>query len=214
MILTNDAHIYDRCMSYHDTAACWRPDRYAEQRFEGELFCGSNFRMSELTGAVMLAQLGRLDGLVKRMRENQKRIIEGIQGVKGIKVRPVNDPEGDSAICLMFYLDAREKVEPFVNALKAEGVAAAGVFNAGIPDWHIYAHWKHIIEKKTPTAVICPWDCPYHANTEPVQYDPMMNPNTLSFLGRVVHLDIPPQMSDEDCDMIAHAIRKVAAILA
>lgn len=214
MILTNDAHIYDRCMSYHDTAACWRPDRYAEQRFEGELFCGSNFRMSELTGAVMLAQLGRLDGLVKRMRKNQKRIIEGIQGVKGIKVRPVNDPEGDSAICLMFYLDEREKVEPFVNALKAEGVAAAGVFNAGIPDWHIYAHWKHIIEKKTPTAASCPWDCPYHANTEPVQYDPMMNPNTLSFLGRVVHMDIPPQMSDEDCDMIARAIRKVAAVLA
>ncbi len=214
MILTNDARIYDRCMSYHDTAACWRPDRYAEQRFEGELFCGSNFRMSELTGAVMLAQLGRLDGLVKRMRANQKRIIEGIQGVKGIKVRPVNDPEGDSAICLMFYLDEREKVEPFVNALKAEGVAAAGVFNAGIPDWHIYAHWKHIIEKKTPTAASCPWDCPYHQEAEPVRYDPMMNPNTLSYLGRVVHMDIPPQMSDEDCDMIARAIRKVAAVLA
>lgn len=211
MILTNDARIYDRCMSYHDTAACWRPDRYAEQRFDGELFCGSNFRMSELTGAVMLAQLNRLEGLVGRMRKNQKRIVEGIQRLKGIKVRPVNDPTGDSAICLMFYLDAREKVEPFVNALKAEGVAATGVFNAGIPDWHIYAHWKHVIEKKTPTKAGCPWDCPYHMNAEPVQYDPTMNPNTLSYLGRVVHLDIPPQMSDEDCDMIAHAIVKVAA---
>ncbi len=214
MVLTNDQRLYDRCMSYHDTAACWRPDRFAEQRYEGELFCGSNFRMSELTGAVMLAQFGRLDGLLARMRHNQKRIIDGIKGTKGVTVRPVNDPTGDTAICLMFYLDDRAKVGPFVNALKAEGVAAAGVFNAGIPDWHIYAHWKHVIEEKTPTPVKCPWDCPYHTKAAAVQYDPKMNPNTLEYLGRVVHLDIPPQMSDEDCDMIAHAINKVAAVLA
>jgi dTDP-4-amino-4,6-dideoxygalactose transaminase len=94
MILTNDERLYDRCMSYHDTAACWRPDRFAEQRYEGELFCGSNFRMSELTGAVMLAQLGRLDYLLAKMRRNQKHIIDGIRNTPGIRVRPVNDPEG------------------------------------------------------------------------------------------------------------------------
>ena len=43
MILCKDARIYDRCCSYHDTAACWRPDRFAEQRFEGELFCGYEY---------------------------------------------------------------------------------------------------------------------------------------------------------------------------
>ncbi|NLZ56491.1 MAG: DegT/DnrJ/EryC1/StrS family aminotransferase [Clostridiaceae bacterium] len=214
MIITNDKRLYDRCMSYHDTAACWRPDRFAEQRYEGELFCGSNFRMSELTGAVMLAQLQRLDGLNARMRDHQHRIIEQIKNTKGIKVRPCYDAEGDTGICLMFYLDSKDKVEPFVDALKAEGVNAAGVFNAGIPDWHIYAHWKHVIDKKTPTEVNCPYDCPYHTKAEPVEYAPDMNPNTLEYLGRVVHLDIPPQMSDEDCDMIAKAINKVAAVLA
>ena len=54
MVITNDKRLYDRCMGYHDTAACWRPDRFAEERYEGELFCGTNYRMSELTGAVML----------------------------------------------------------------------------------------------------------------------------------------------------------------
>jgi dTDP-4-amino-4,6-dideoxygalactose transaminase len=100
-----------------------------------------------------------------------------------------------------------------VEALKAEGVDAAGVFNAGIPDWHIYTHWKHVIEKKTPTGVSCPWGCPYHKAPE-VQYSPDMNPKTIDYLGRVVHLDIPAQMTDEDCDMIAKAINKVAAELA
>ncbi len=214
MILTSDAKLYDRCCSYHDTAACWRPDRFAEQRFEGELFCGSNFRMSELTGAVMLAQLGRLDYLNAAMRSHQRRIIEQIQNTPGIQVRPCNDPAGDTGICLMFYLDAPEKVGPFVEALKAEGVDAAGVFNSGIPDWHIYAHWKHVIQKKAPSDVCCPWQCPYHDKAEDVQYAADMNPNTLQYLGRVVHLDLPAQMTEEDCDMIAKAINKVAAVLA
>ena len=216
MVLCKDARIYDRACSYHDTAACWRPDRFAEQRFEGELFCGSNFRMSELAGAVMCAQLRKLDGLNALMRDHQKRIINQIKDTKGIKVRPCNDPEGDTGICLMFYLDAPEKVGPFCDALQAEGVNAAGVFNSGIPDWHIYAHWKHVIQKKASNEICCPWDCPYHEkkNAKPVEYAEDMNPKTLEYLGRVVHLDIPAQMTDEDCDMIAKAINKVAAVLA
>lgn len=215
MILCNDARIYDRCCSYHDTAACWRPDRFAEQRYEGELFCGSNFRMSELTGAVMLAQLGKLDRLNAAMRDHQKRIIAQIKDTKGIKVRPCNDPEGDTGICLMFYLDSSDKVAPFCEALNAEGVACAGVFNSGIPDWHIYAHWKHVLQRKTPSEACCPYECPFHEKkVDKVEYDENMNPNTLAYLGRIVHLDIPAQMTDEDCDMIAKAINKVAAVLA
>ena len=132
MIVTNNEKLYDRCMSYHDTAACWRPDRFAEQRYEGELFCGVNFRMSELTGAVMLAQLGKLDKLLSLMRRNQKIIINKIKDTKGIKVRPVNDPEGDTGICLMFFLDDKSKVQEFPEALKAEGVDAECLIPAPI----------------------------------------------------------------------------------
>ncbi|MDO4939479.1 MAG: DegT/DnrJ/EryC1/StrS family aminotransferase [Lachnospiraceae bacterium] len=208
-VLCQDQRIYDRACSYHDTAACWRPDRFAEQRYEGELFCGSNFRMGELAGAVMCAQLDRLDYLNEAMRRHLAIIKEGIKDTKGIKVRPCNDEAGDTGICLMFYLDAPEKVGPFCEALKAEGVAAAGVFNAGIPDWHIYAHWKHVLNEKTPTAVKCPWDCPYH-KAQPVKYSEDMNPKTLEYLGRVVHLDLPAQMTDDDAQCIANAINKVA----
>ena len=209
MVVTDDERLYDRCMGYHDTAACWRPDRFAEQRYEGELFCGSNFRMSELTGAVMLAQLGKLDKMLEGMRRNQGRIIDGIKDIKGIRVRPRHDDEGDTGICLMFFLEDAGKVEGFANALQAEGVACSGVFDSGIPDWHIYAHWTHVIEKKTATGEGCPWTCPFHKG-DPVEYSKDMNPNTLDYLGRVIHLDIPPRMTDEDCGMIVKAIAKVA----
>lgn len=212
MVITNDERLYDRCMGYHDTAACWRPDRFAEQRYEGELFCGQNYRMSELTGAVMRAQLKKLDSLLSLMRRNQKRITSGIKDTKGIKIRPVNDPEGDVGICLMFYLNDKKKVQEFSEALKAEGVDASGIYNSGIPDWHIYTHWKHIINKMTPTPEGCPWACPYHKGSD-VEYSEDMNPNTLEYLSRVIHIDIPPQMTLKDCDMIAKAINKAAEAL-
>ena len=213
MIVTSDERLMNRCMGYHDTAACWRKDRFAEQAYEGELFCGVNYRMGEITGAIMLAQFAKLDRLLSAMRANQKRIISQIKDTKGIKVRPVNDPEGDTGICLMFFLDNKEKVQAFAEALKAEGVNASGVFNSGIPDWHIYAHWKHVIEKKTPTGEGCPWTCPYHKGKE-VEYSVDMNPKTLEYLSRVIHLDIPAQLTSEDCDMIAKAINKVAEVFA
>jgi dTDP-4-amino-4,6-dideoxygalactose transaminase len=212
MIVTSDPRLLDRCMSYHDAAACWRPDRFAEQRYEGELFCGTNYRMSELTGAVLLAQLHKLDWLLENMRRNQKLIADQISKTNGITIRPVNDPEGDTGICLMFYLDKKEAVPTFVEALNAEGVPAASVYNSGLPDWHIYAHWKHIIEKKTPTPEGCPWSCPFHKGEE-VTYSADMNPVTLEYLSRVVHLDIPPQMDEEDCKLTAQAINKVAEAL-
>lgn len=212
MAVTNDDRLYDRLMGYHDTAACWRPDRFADERYEGELFCGVNYRMSELTGAVMLAQLDRLEGLLEAMRRNKRRIKEQITGVPGIGFRRLNDEAGDVAVCLILMLDATEKVQPFTAALQAEGIAANSIFNKGIPDWHVYQHWKHIMRKATPTTEGCPWSCAFHKGPE-VNYTADQCPQLLEYLGRAVHMDIPAQMTLEDCDMIAAGIRKVAAAL-
>lgn len=211
--VTDDPRLYDRLMGYHDTAACWRPDRFGSERYEGELFCGVNFRMSELAGGVMLAQLRRLDGLLADMRANKKRIKDQIKGLKGITFRRLNDEAGDTAICLMFSVDDQSKLKSFVEALQAEGVAAAGVFDKGIPDWHIYSHWKHVIEQKTPTPEGCPYTCPHYKGDAPKHYSQNMCPKTNELLAGMVHLDIPAQMTPQDCDMIAAGITKVAKAL-
>ena len=212
MCVTDDPRLYDRLMGYHDTAACWRPDRFAHERYAGELFCGVNFRMSELTGAVMLAQLDKLDSLLEAMRRNKKRIMDQVRDLPGLAFRRLTDMDGDTAICLILMLEDRNKVQDFAEALQAEGVGAAGIFDKGIPDWHVYSHWEHIMSKATPTAEGCPWTCPYHKGPE-VNYSPDMCPNTLEILSRAVHIDIPSQLTPEDCDMIAKGIRKVALAL-
>jgi len=212
MCVTDDALLYDRLMGYHDTAACWRPDRFVESRYQGELFCGVNFRMSELTGAVMLAQLGKLDSLLAQMRENKRRIKSQIADLPGMTFRRLHDEAGDTGISLIFMLEDASKVRGFAAALQAEGVAAGSVFSHGIPDWHIYAHWKHIMQRATPTPEGCPYTCPHHQGA-PVEYREDMCPHTIDLLSRAIHLDIPAQMTAEDCEMTAAAIRKVAHAL-
>ncbi len=207
LVTTNDLMLYDRAQAYHDTAACWRPDRYGLPRYEGEVFPGVNFRMSELAGAVALAQIRKLDGLLAGMRRNKKRIKDQISDLP-ITFRRMNDPEGDTAIALIFFLPDSGITARFSEALQAEGVDAACIFDKGIPDWHVYAHWKHIIEKVTATPEGCPYACPFYGKQ--VEYSPDMCPNTLGYLSRSVQIDIPPQMTVEDCDMIAKGIRKVA----
>jgi 8-amino-3,8-dideoxy-alpha-D-manno-octulosonate transaminase len=211
ILVTDSDLFYTRAQAYHDVAACWRKDRFAPPEFEGEIFFGQNYRMSELTGAVGLAQFRKLPGILARMRKNKKLIKDGIRGIKGLEFREVPDEAGDTAICLVLYLPEAGQVGDFVAALHAEGIEAGGIYNKGVPDWHIYPHWKMLIEKMMPTKKGCPFNC---EQSGPVpDYDPDACPQTMHWLGRSIHLDIPPQLSELDCAQIAEGIRKVASVL-
>jgi len=211
IVATNGDLAYIRAQAYHDVAACWRKDRFAPPEFAGEIFFGVNFRMSELHGAVALAQFRKLDAIVGRMRKNRARIQARMGQLRGIELREVTDEEGDTAVCLIFYLPESGAVQPFVEALQAEGVEASGIFNKGIPDWHMYQHWTMLHGKMMHSKKGCPFNCPL---SDPVpEYRPDACPQTGQWLGRSVHLDIPPQLSEEDCDEIGEAIRKVASVL-
>lgn len=214
IVLTNDQLLYDRAQAYHDTAACWRPDRFGLPRYEGEVFPGVNFRMSELHGAVALAQLRKLDTLLDGMRKNKKRIKDQISDIPGLTFRKLNDEAGDTAICLVFFLKDAATTQKFAEALEAEGVEAGCIYSKGVPDWHVYAHWKMIMDKVTATPEGCPYTCHYYTERGgKAEYSPDMCPQTLELLSRTIHLDIPPQMTEEDCDLTAKAIRKVANAL-
>jgi len=213
IVTTDDDLYYIRAQAYHDVAACWRKDRFAPPEFEGEIFFGINFRMSELTGAVALAQFRKLDGIVAKMQQNRKRIKDRIKDIPGLDFRAVNDEAGDVAVCLIMYLPEVEIVKRFSEALKAEGVEAGAIYDKGIPDWHIYHHWQMLMEKMMPTEKGCPFNCPLSPNGEKIEYTKDMCPNTLDWLSRSIHIDIPPQLTEEACDQIATAIEKVAAVL-
>ena len=206
-VTTDDEWLYTRAQSWHDTAACWRPDRFAHERREGELFAGENYRMSELEGAVALAQIRKMDTILAAYRRAKKLIKDGIDKSPCVQFRRLTDELGDTAICLILFLPNADVTRQAIEALHAEGVPAGGVYDSKVRDWHIYTYWEHILDKKSVSKDGLPWSAVLVA--ELPKYSRDMCPRTLDLLGRSIHIEINHNYSDEDCNAIALGINKV-----
>jgi len=209
MIITNDEKIYIRAQSWHDTAACWRPDRYERERMSGELFCGENYRMSQVHASIGFVQLKKLDNYLNSLRKNKKILMENLNGIKGLKPAPINDIDGDCATNLILLAESGEEAKKISEKLREEKVPAGGIYDKNIRDWHIYRYWEHIIEKKTPTEEGCPYTCPYYKGKLP-EYSPDMCPKTLDILSRVITIGISENWNEEEIKEIANKIKKIS----
>jgi 8-amino-3,8-dideoxy-alpha-D-manno-octulosonate transaminase len=211
LVLTNDEYLYIRAASQHDTAACWRPDRYAEERMPGELFAGQNYRMSEMAGAVNLAQLRKMGAQSVQYNTNYRRILDALDDFPRTKPRPSNDIEGDLGYNLILIAESREAADKLADALKAEGVPAGARGTRGSRDWHIYSFWEQILEQKTPTDAGCPYTCPFHDGPLP-EYSPDMCARSEDLFDRAVHISVNKWWTEADCQKVAEAINKVCAV--
>lgn len=205
-MVTSDTDIYEKARMYHDAAV-----RFWDQDTGMPAFPGVNFRMSEVAGALTLVQLGRLEGLLARMRANKARIKSRIEPRGGLQFRRVHDEKGDAAVCIVFYLPDPDTAKRFGEALRAEGVGAGTIYDQGIPDRHIYTAWAEVLEYPRDVQMGCPFTCPMYKGK--VSYSKDMCPQTLALLGRTIHINVSPLLSQSDCDAIALGINKVAAKL-
>jgi dTDP-4-amino-4,6-dideoxygalactose transaminase len=189
MVITDDEWLHTRAQSYHDTAACWRPNRFARERRPGELFCGENYRLSELNAAVALAQLRKLDGITRRTKAVYDQLRRAIKLPKCARWVAANDPDGVCGYTLAMIFDNTEQALKTMQADIGIGGLAAG--NArGARDWHVYWNWEHILEQKTLTAEGCPFTCP-HVKQLP-RYSADMCPRTRDIMLRVGMIRITP----------------------
>jgi 8-amino-3,8-dideoxy-alpha-D-manno-octulosonate transaminase len=156
-------------------------------------FAGYNFRASELTGAMARVQLGRLDGLLDRMRANHARLSAQVSGLPGLELRRGNDEDGDAGIALIAFAEDATRAADAVDALNAEGVLAMQIYSPAVPDLHVYAYWAPVLGALETAGADAP-DCP----------------RTLELLERSIHVDVSPLCKEQDLDEIAFAFEKVA----
>ncbi len=207
MVVTNDEDVWKRANMYHDVIGA------LNGTFErDELLCGVNYRMPELLAAVSLVQLQRLDGLLGDMRVRKammKRGMEEIAQRKGITFRTMNDPEGDAAIALVFFMEDAQSAKNVAKALRAENIGASTLYSPDSLDYHVYAHWIPIMEQRTWTADGGPWRW---AKRE-ISYHPDMCPHSLDLLGRAVHLNVSPLLTNEDVEETIEGLNRVLAVV-
>jgi len=208
MVITNSDPVWKRVVMYGDVAAGTRHGLPPE-----EILGGVNHRISELQAAVALVQLGRLDDLLARMRARKRMLRSGTVETarrKGVLLQPVNDPAGDASVAFVFFVESPDTAARIADALRAENISAGVMYHPERMDYHVYAHWVPVMEKRTWTPGGGPW-C--WANRE-IEYSRDMCPRTLDLLGRAVHMDVNPLLTNQDVEETIDGVNRVLEALA
>lgn len=172
------------------------------------LLPASNFRLTELQGALLLAQLSRLDRILADTAANKQRLGAGIEDVlirKGVAARRAHDPQGDTSIALVLLLPDANVTHKATLALRGEGAPALQLFDRARPDPHVYCFWEPLFSKASWSTAGEPW----RSHPRPLEYDRQMCPETLNILSRCVHLDVSPDLQPDQVDRLADAVTKV-----
>ncbi len=177
-LVTDDPALYDRAVRLHDHG------NHRGNESAGSPLIGEGLRVSELSAAILLAQLGRLDQILSRLRSAKRFLVERLGDVPGLELTRAPDPEGDGGVSLTFFVDSAEKTERVVAALNAEGVRVLRQYGG-----------KLLYQQPAIRSV----------NLQP---EPLC-PRSLDLVGRCVFLGLTTTLTKRDLQDIVTAIRKV-----
>jgi dTDP-4-amino-4,6-dideoxygalactose transaminase len=132
--VTNDRILYEKAFGMHDQGHT--PNRTGVEVGNRSLL-GLNFRINELTAAVALAQLKKLDNIVSLLRQKRNYFKSLISEAKGFKFRVLNDPDGDCGTLCTVIFETSEQAAKTSAALGSKTVDRSG--------WHVYSNMEHVL---------------------------------------------------------------------
>lgn len=197
--VTNDDALSSRAKLFMDKG--WPREPGAPREY---LFLGMNYRMNELTGAVAVAQMKKVQGTVEKRRKIAEAITKLIENTPG--VIPPYVREGSKHSWWLYALTIDQSVltctpAEFAKALNAEGIGAS-VGYIGKP---IFT--TEIFQKKRAYGYGCPFTCQH---STPREYKESDTPNTLKILENIMPLSINEFFTETDIQDYGKAINKVA----
>ena len=204
LVVTDDETLYLRAARYQDQGGQFVTS-YASSRGDelSQPFAGENLRMGELAGAVAGVQLGRLPSILDALRANKARIVDAIGEVPGLVRRRRPDPDGDGSSSITWFLPDAPTAKGLAAALRGEGVPCAQMYR-GRP---VYLS-PSVIALRTASGKGGPWACAEHPTDR--TYGEGLCPRTEALVARSVIVPIGVAYTEQDCDEIATAVRKVA----
>lgn len=202
MTIFKDRELYERGSLFADKA--WPRDKKLADR--GYLFLAMNYRMTELQGAVGLAQVKKVKSIVERRRKVGEKLIKLIEEeVEGVIPPYIPTYCKHSFWLFPITLDEEKiKVSPkiFNEALNAEGIPSS--FGYIKKPLYLYPVLK---EKITFGKSHYPFDLP---EARKVDYKEGDCPNAEKLLNKVITIPINEFYEDEDIEDIVEALKKVS----
>ena len=196
-ILTDDARLAREAASFADKYYQRNPD----VRIPAKL--GMNYRMSDLQGAVGLAQLRKLPRIVDARRKLGDALYRGLQDIPGL--HPLEIPDGGMASYLGFFVRVDEKIvristRRFAEALQAEGVRCS-FGHTGIPVYE-YPLFRDQAFFPGHTGFVFEAD-------PPQRYTPGLCPYAEEWLRTVIGLEMNEFYTMRNVEQIVMAFRKL-----
>ncbi|MEW6482427.1 MAG: DegT/DnrJ/EryC1/StrS family aminotransferase [bacterium] len=192
IVVTNDEKVYLKAREYSDHGHECNPN--VPRGEDTRTIWGFNYKATELHGAIGLAQLRKLDYILKRQRENKKSIKEEIKDISNIEFRELPDPEGDAGDTLIFFVETREKATKFAKALASRGLGTKNLPDA--INWHYAGTWTQIF-----------YDYPEYKDKD---LEKVWSQST-NYLRRAIALPIMVNMSDEQINKVISSVKEVAS---
>jgi len=187
MVVTDNENLYKEAIYYHDHGHSHKPNTPRGE--EGRVHAGFNYRMGELQGAIGIAQLAKLDDMIREQRKHKTHLKERISLIKGMNFRKIPDPNGDISAFLFIYLPDKEKRERFEKVLTEEGVETG-----------VFAYW-HYFSNVDPSA--------YMGKEVRIE----MNGQTEDLVNRAVLFPISVRQSEQDLENIVRGIKKASSVI-
>ena len=194
-MVTDNRQVYERALVYHDGGAAFRP-------YKGDLsipvFSGTNYRVSEILGAVLNVQLQRMDGILTDLRRVKRTFMAELEDARFIRS---NDPEGDCGVVLGLMFDTEQEARAFASAPGVDGWLP---IDSGR---HVYTNWEPIMEKRgAHHPALNPFLMPQNQGCR-MDYTIDMCPQTLDYLSRAVFISLNPDWDEREVERRVEACR-------
>ena len=169
-------------------------------------FAGNGARASELMGAMLNAQLDRLDGMIDKMRSEKRRILDGTRHLSnlGLKPTPLNSPEHECSTQVMYLLPNEEAATRFA------GLQPSVI--AGKTGRHTYTQWDSVLSHEGAAhPALNPFNLPQNQGLRK-DYSLDMCASSLGILNRTVMVATSPLHTDVEIDDLIHNIDVAARV--
>ena len=154
-------------------------------------FAAAGARASEIEGAMMNAQLDRLDPLLADLRRVKRAMVEALHAA-GHRTAPVHDAAGECASKIMVLCDSAEDAARLAERNRGEVAAATRR--------HTYTDWDPVLQRRgAHHPALDPFRLKENAGCR-MDYTPDMCPRSLDILHRTVMLGVNPDLTPGELD--------------
>jgi 8-amino-3,8-dideoxy-alpha-D-manno-octulosonate transaminase len=205
-VVTSDPLLFERATRYHDLGLLRPPHAAMLGSAALEGMIGNQYRMSEFTGAVLLAQIRKLDQIVEALRDHARRVYAGINGLQDLQLRDRADSAGDIGSTVWLGFPSQGQRDRFLAAMNAENVPASPPLAAALVPLQPCAEHKLTSHPNWPSFT--------SERGRSIRYGAECCPGTIAIHRRFAGITLDPRFSRHDTDDIIAAVRKVHQVVA